>query len=335
LDVARGYTWQPYIIWPSNGVVYLRWVLAPSIIWDTIRLLILALLLGLVISIPQWVRALHYLPKSIRSDRVDKHLGRAPLKATLMGLVAPRSSYFRGRVHGVHFPEIALYMGIPGLILALMNPNPWLWGLLLVSGLCAGGFLPRYPLRVPARFLYLVSLTLTLMSVEGLRRIGPFAALLALIVLLQAWDLCTNASSLMPMEPFIQRWERPSKAYHNPMTRFLERQPGNFRVSGLSYPNTTGQIQHIKTLGYNGGSQLKAMAKFRGDADPNGSGGFDWFSLGRDGPKLDWYGVKFAYTYRPLQGKWIPTRIPHLFRNTKAAPAPSFSEIGRYPQGGG
>jgi hypothetical protein len=57
------------------------------------------------------------------------------------------------------------------------------------------------------------------------------------------------------------------------------------------------------------------MAQFREDTNPNGSGAHDWFALNEDGEQLDKYGVRYAYTYRPLSGKWQPTPIPHLYEN--------------------
>ena len=132
---------------------------------------------------------------------------------------------------------------------------------------------------------------------------------LGILLLLQAWDLSMSVGRLIPTDPYCQRWERPETAYSSPLATFLTGKSG--RVSGLPYPLRTGQVNRIKTLGYNGGSQAQWMADLRGDPNPNGSGAHDWFALEEDSDKLDWYGVEYAYTYRPLkQPKWEPTPIP-------------------------
>ena len=130
------------------------------------------------------------------------------------------------------------------------------------------------------------------------------------------------------MLPYCQRWERRSQAFDTPLTRYLQSCGGTpGRGSGLPYPLRTGQVNQLHTLGYNGGSQTKWMAEFRHDPDPNGSGAHDWFALNEDGEALNAYGVRWAYAYRPLTGKWKPAGIPHLYENTQAAMMPSWERM--------
>ena len=125
-----------------------------------------------------------------------------------------------------------------------------------------------------------------------------------------------TARWLWPMELSTQQPERPSGALSTPLGRYTQAHPQ--RTSGLPSPMTTGQLTRTRTLGYNGGSQLAGMAEFRNDTDPMGSGGHDWFALNEDGPTLDTYGVRYAFSYRTLRGKWMPTPIPHLYENVVA-----------------
>ena len=137
------------------------------------------------------------------------------------------------------------------------------------------------------------------------------------------------------MQPYTQRWERPSKAYTTQVTAFLTPLMGRtpYRVSGLPYPNSTGLIQGIKTMGYSGGFMTKKMAYFRGVTNPDGGEPDDLANL-----HLNWYGVKFAYTHRPLDkpyspggpnsdvnclSKWKATPIPHLYENMAVYKVPN------------
>jgi len=285
---------------------------------DLFGALILCAVAGAQIALTRW-----YLPKSIRSGKsyADKtRLGKIPFSASLRGLVCPR---WRGQVDGVFHHEIVAYVGAGGLIMALLSRDAVLWGvcfaLLLLS---RGGRLFRalspIMMRIPARWLYFVAVTLTFMAVVTLTTLPlPW---IKVLVLLQCWDLIMNTSQFMTIEPFSQRWERPSEVFNSPLVDFLKENLGQHRISGLPYPLRTGQLHGFKTLGYNGGAQLKAMAAFRYDSNPDGSGAHSWFDLyyQEADTRLDWYGVKYLFTYRRLNPQWWrETPIPHLYENPR------------------
>lgn len=284
-------------------------------------MLIVALGLGFLIASPQLLAAWRYYPRSIRSSSSasDKQaIGNIPVleqlkRAMGIGLDQP--------CDGVFGPEANTFVGLPAVILTFLSPpSPWhiilITSLLLASGKHTPLFrlTSKLHLRIPARYCYFTALSLAFLAIDSL---ASFPVALQLIVtLLQAWSLVLLVPQSFPMEPYVQRWNYPSRAFCTPLTQFFGSQPGAYRVSGLPYPLRTGQINRIHTLGYNGGSQAKWMAKFRNDTNPHGSGAHDWFMTQEDGKKLDEYGVRFAYTYRPLSDKWKPTMIPHLYENS-------------------
>ena len=145
------------------------------------------------------------------------------------------------------------------------------------------------------------------MSLEPLSRLS--LPLLGLALCLTATDLLFASSYLWPMRPYCQRWERPSKVFDTPLTRFLAKVKPQGHPSGLPYPLRTGQVNRIRTLGYAGASCPQWMRDTR-------RGTHDWFLEDADGKQLDDYNVRFAYTYRPLRGKWKTTPIPHQYQNS-------------------
>ena len=249
-------------------------------------MLVLALLIGLLIGGIQILQTASYYPKSIRS-------GKSYAQLTEIGKVSPLQ-FLRGllrplpvrMVDGLFSPEITASVGITGLLMASLTRDVRLWGLLAVFILLAtGGWLfrltARVQLRLPARWTYFAGLTLAVMSTLGFSQVSLLSPWRPILMWSQVLYLLLIHPRLWPMEPFVQRWERPSQACRGHATLATR------RVQGLPYPCTTGQIHHIRTLGYNGGSQLKAMAWLRGDTNPNGSG--DHFGRNMAPDKLAWW----------------------------------------------
>lgn len=292
------------------------------------------LLAGLIAS-PQLYHALRYYPHSIRAGKSaaqKMELGNIPLSRLLRNLIAPTVE----PIAGVFGPEAMTFIGLPALWCLPWAHSTFWWGVGGISLLLAmGKSTPLFPLthrlhlRIPARYCYFLSLALAFLSLEALKRASrPFGPLSpSWLTLLQMGSLVLTLPRLWPMLPYVQRWDSPERAFHSPLASSLFAKTGGYRVSGLPYPLRTGQVNQFMTLGYNGGSQAKWMAAFRQDPNPNGSGGHDWFKLNEDGPLLDWYGVKYAYTYRPLRGKWKPTQIRHLYENTQAQSPPTWKEV--------
>ena len=288
--------------------------------------ILLAYTVGLALAWPQLRETWAYLPKSIRAHQTwqDKSaIGNISPWRFLKGLLTTR---LHDQPDGVFYPEACCYVGLLGLMFACYSSSAHQWLLLVTAIVLACGRLTPcfrwcapFMLRIPARMVYFANLALVFMAVSGLSRFQFDNRLTMVIVILQSWDLLMNTSRLWPML-YTQRWERPSKSFNTPLMAYLKAQPGDFRVSGMPFPNTTGQLHQIKSLGYNGGAGLAAMARFRGTAgNPYGVGGHDWFSTREDGPDLNWWGVRYAYTYRSLSGKWFPTPIPHLYENLQVA----------------
>ena len=284
--------------------------------------LILAYTLGLLIALPQLIPAVRYWPKSIRigqTARDKQTIGSVPPTRLLKGLFTTR---IHDQVDGVFYPEVCTYVGILGFIFALFSTSWHQWILATLAGCIAIG---RYcklfhwcsplMLRIPARMCYFLNLALVFMAVAGLSRFQFTSEALWVICLLQAFDLATNSSSLWPMQPFVQKWEKPSKTSHTLLIGFLYRNLGTYKVSGLPFPLSTGQIHGFRTLGYKGGSTLKSVARFHGTSNPMG----DWTGSQINKEDLDWFGVRYSYSYRPLERLgWIKTEVAHLYLNPDA-----------------
>ena len=252
----------------------------------TFLMLTLAILLGLLIGGIQILQTASYYQKSIRSGKTYAQLteiGKVHPLQFLKGLLRPLPIRM---VDGLFSTEITASVGLTGLLMASLTRDVRLWGLLVVFMLLAtGGWLFRltakFQLRLPARWMYFVGLTLVVMATLGFSQLSLMHPMTYVLLIAQVANLILVHPKLWPMEPFVQRLERPSQACrgHAPFT--------TQRVQGLPYPCTTGQLHHIKTLGYNGGSQLKAMAWLRGDTNPNGSG--DHFGNNMAPDKLAWW----------------------------------------------
>ena len=217
-------------------------------------------------------------------------------------------------LNGVGYWEMTYYCGLLAPILALFSTSR-VWPLLLVSAALMMGFLGSHLPRIPARWSFSFQFALGWMATSGFNNLCIDSTLWLSLIVLQAFDLWWYNSKLIVTEPYSELPKKPSFAFNTPLTRYLETHPGDYRVSGLPYPLFTGHINRIKTLGYSGGMQLKWMAKWRGDTDPNGSGFHDWFKLRDDSDELDKHRVRFAITSKKLN--WLSTPIRNLWKNPR------------------
>ena len=291
--------------------------------------MLLAALLILLIAWPQVLATALYYPKSIRAGRTAEEkqaAGSIPLWRLVKGTVWPDLN----PVDGVFGVEALTFVGLPVLLLACRSTSPVWWTVLGLAILLSMGRLTplfrlthRLHLRLPCRYTILLSLSLVFLAIQGFTSLSLSTQ--RATILLQIIHLALVLPTLLPMSPFVQRWSYPSEAFSSPLAAFLEGKTG--RVSGLPYPLRTGQINRIMTLGYNGGSQPRWMAEFRGDRNPDGSGAHDWWALNQDGEALDRYGVRWAVTQRPLSGKWIPSQLRRVFENTQAANSPVWPHV--------
>lgn len=185
---------------------------------------------GLILGLPQIIPFLFYWPRSVRSgSSVDPSFGRVPL-GKLLDLIWP--SRQTRPIHGVHYPEMALYMGLAPLL--IWTFSPW-WIALVLALLIAVGLLPQVQ-RIPARSLYVLSLSIACISS------GPGAAIP--LCLLQMLLLLYNSSNY-PHFPFSEWWDKPSRLY------------AKFKELG-HWPHNTGYLLDRKVSDYRGGFALKA-----------------------------------------------------------------------------
>ena len=276
-----------------------------------------ALGVGLLIASPQLWLALRYFPQSIRVHQTTQEkqaLGSLPWQALLKRMVSLQRLDW---VDGVAPSETQCYPGMVLLLGALMAPLSWWHGVLLLSLLLAMGrhtplfgWTHRLHLRLPARYCYLITLSLVMLGLSGWSQASLTSSQGMVVVGLAAWEALVRFPSLSPPTPYCQRWMRPSEATSQPMAQFLQAHLRGHRVSGLPYPHRTGLLGQFRTLGYNGASQPQWMARLR-----PGEGGHDGIAFNAP---LESFGVKYIYTRRPLpSAQWKPTPIPYLYRNAQ------------------
>lgn len=188
-----------------------------------------ACLWGVFLGLPQIIPFLWYWPRSIRAGAVfNKKEGSIPwwkLKDLfiLTNDLAP--------TNGVHYPEVAMYMGI-ALLLIGFN---W-WDLIaLIAVLVSCGLLPFHIQRIPSRCLFLATTAIAISASMGKTLQAP-------LILLQSFLLLKN-SSIYPSFPFSQWWDKPSKLYKN--------------HNRGSYPHSTGYLFNERISEYKGAFRLK------------------------------------------------------------------------------
>lgn len=250
-------------------------------------------LLGGAVGAVQLVPFLKYLPKTIRAHKHDD-LGVVPWWHFL-SLVFPKS--FRRTINGAGFWEMSYYIGLVPLCFIWFQSSRAVV-LVVASILLMTGLGSRFLPRIPARWAFLFAFGLSWCAISGLANLRLSNNVLWALVILQAFDLYWHSRGLMPADGYSELPQRPSRAFNTPTTRFLEKNLGTDRVSGLPYPLFTGHINKLRTLGYSGGMQLKLMAKFRNDKNTNGSGEHDWFRSHDEWPRN--YRVRFTFSRKKL-----------------------------------
>ena len=264
--------------------------------------------MGTIIGAFQVFPFVKYLPKTIRTNKHDS-IGKVPWWHFISVFHPIKPS-----INGVGYWEMAYYSGLLAPFLACFTTRR-VWPLTLIStALMMGLASPHLP-RIPARWSFTFQFTLGWMATSGFNNLCIDSKVWLGIILIQAFDLYWHNREYIVTEPYSELPQRPSWAFNTPLTRYLEEHLGNDRVSGLPYPLFTGHVNKLRTLGYSGGMQLKSMAKFRGDTNPNGSGEHDWFKSNTDSERLDRYRVRFAFSRKKLD--WEPTIIPNLYKNPR------------------
>lgn len=267
--------------------------------------------IGTLIGLLQLIPFLRYLPKTIRTNKVSS-IGKVKL-SHLLTLIFPGLN----KPKDVGFWETSCYVGIVPVMLIVydaLRPNSitsGAWALGVASYFLAMGAFSKWLPRIPARWLWTFQFSLGWLAVSSLHHLSLTGAWVWSLLAIQAYDLWYHNHGLLPTRPFCELPNRPSFAFNTQLTRFLE--GCKDRISGLPFPLFTGHINKIKTLGYSGGMQLKLMAKWRNDTNPNGSGEHDYFRSNNDMEAMNRHRVKYAYSRKKLG---LPgTGIPNLYLN--------------------
>jgi hypothetical protein len=183
-------------------------------------------LTGALLVLPQFLPFLWYYPKSIRANkRLDPNWGKMPLKRYLFHLRWPENGM-------IHYPEYSFGIGLCLIFSCLRYTN---WILLALYAFCGtqGLFILD---RIPARFVYLVSFSLVMASLQTIALMNDI--LLALIVI-QIFLLWKNRN-IYPSFPFSQWWKKITE----------------LKYEGNKWPNNTGYMNEEHHQNYYGGFSL-------------------------------------------------------------------------------
>lgn len=88
--------------------------------------------------------------------------------------------------------------------------------------------------------------------------------LLIVLTLINLWYVNNR---VLIIEPSTYEAKRPSEWLKDPNIRYLMKQKGDFKVSGLDFPFYCGHWVHLKTLGYMGGFRDKKLSVYLGGID--------------------------------------------------------------------
>lgn len=159
-------------------------------------------LLGILFSLPQIIPFLFYFKKSVRwKEGIKSSFGRVPL-GKLVELILPLRPH--KHTNDVFYMEMAMYMGCAFLFIWFSGSRFWY---VLLFGLSVAAGLIRPWQRIPARALYIVTLSISILATDGLSKLGLNNDSLWLIVLLQAVLLLFNRD-IYPCFPFTQWWRK-------------------------------------------------------------------------------------------------------------------------------
>lgn len=279
--------------------------LLAALSWGGPPAILLFIPIGLLIGAVQIIPFLRYLPKTIRANKVSD-IGKVPWWH-FGSLVFPKA--YRFNINGVGYWEMSYYVGLVPLMTIWYTRSRAVWiyafAILLMMGVC-GKHLPR----IPARFSYTFQFGLIWCAVTGLQNLALSSPVVALLCLIQGYDLWLNNAPLLVNHPYAELYNPPSRAFNTKLTRYLK--DTKERISGLPYPLFTGHINELRTIGYCGGMQLKLMAKWRCDTNPDGAGQHDFFKGDGDPHDLERY-VGYAYTRQRCD--WPRTGLKYLYRS--------------------
>jgi len=237
-------------------------------------------LCGLFLGLPQLVPFLKHLPNTVK--RVDDKCESPAV-------------------------ERRFYVGIIPIML-LPFATSRIWPLTVLSALFSLGLCKGYFPRVHERWLVVLQFCIGWMAVNSLNNLKLNTAQLILLTGLHIFDIFWHNRECLPPRPYCELWQRPSRVFNTNLTRYLESNLGDYKVSGLPWPLFTGHINGLRTIGYCGSMQTKDMWEWRK------SFRHDPFIDGVNPDDLTKHRIKYSYS-RKKPDKWHPTPIRHLYRN--------------------
>ena len=163
-------------------------------------------LLGALFALPQLIPFLWYYMKSVRwkvSAPSDKKFGRVP-PSKLTELFLP--TWPRTHTNGVMFMEMTMYIGLLPLVF-MWGSDSKFWYVLLYGLMTVVGLLPAVE-RIPARALYIVTLSVAVLATDGLNKLSLASTSLWAVTFLQSYLLLFNRD-IYPCFPFSQWWSKP------------------------------------------------------------------------------------------------------------------------------
>jgi hypothetical protein len=158
-----------------------------------------------------------------------------------------------------------------------------------------------------------------------------YAVFLLTFVFLDLFFASVRINPFSPAYPAYPPAPPAARFENNPALDFFASDKDTYRVSGLPWPFFQWQPHRVSTLGYLGGFSYRRLAEFRGERDPMGSGGLDWFSLRPDylSQWIDFYNIKYLVSQYDLSGHFPHKyeRVPgfmDLYRNKNVFPRAYF-----------
>lgn len=291
----------------------------------TFKLSPLALLYGLIISSPQIIAYLRYFPKSIRSWHGVEDKRRIGKLQPWIYLTTFLPVKIRNYLFDVGYWEFAFYLTPIVVFFALFgNPLGWVFVLTCIL-LSYGGTVfklsSRIMFRGPQRWGYFACLGIIYLCMEGLVKFNlPNKNLILLTILLGTLLLYNR--HLLPIYPFAQWTKKPSYFFETSLLRFLEENANGGRVNNLPYPVYSGQINHIKGLGYCGGNSLKSARLGRNFNSIQGCCGNNWFEYSRENGWFDDWKIKYHVGNKPCDhSMWRKVKGFNLYENISYRPS--------------
>jgi len=169
-------------------------------------------LLGFLFALPQLIPFMVYYFKSVRSKtKIDKNIGKFPISKLVEFFLPVRN---RTHTSNVMFMEMQTYMSALPFVFIWYSHSRF-WVCLLFSIVIAIGLIKPWD-RIPARALYLATLSVTILATDGLSKLGLSLNAQYAILFLQMFLLLFNRD-IYPCFPFTQWWTKS----HQDVTGYL------------------------------------------------------------------------------------------------------------------